>query len=94
MKISKKFFNAYKTVYVSKKCEVKLFWRKYHNLHNISVATEIAAFCLPLRYNCLSTRKTSDDDLEETFFKRRSLPMASYGVVFLLKLLYREEGDQ
>ena len=61
-----------KTVYVSKRCKVKPFWREQQDLHHISVVTAITASCFPLRYMCLSTRKTSDDDLEDTFFRRWS----------------------
>ena len=60
----------YKTVYVAKKCRSKPFWREQKDIYHISLVMAITASCAALKPLCLSTRKTTDFDLEDTFYYR------------------------
>ena len=59
-----------KTVYVSKKCHIKPYWREQADQHHVSLVVAITAGCNSLPPLCLSTRKRTDPDLDETFFWR------------------------
>ena len=59
-----------KNVFVCKDCNANPYWREDTDLHHISLVTAITAACTSLRPLCLSTRKTFDEDIHNTFFFR------------------------
>ncbi|OHT02588.1 hypothetical protein TRFO_06987 [Tritrichomonas foetus] len=59
-----------KYVYIHKNCNIKAFWREKTDQHHISVVSCITAACTCLKPLCLSTRKTMDEDINDTFFFR------------------------
>ncbi|KAH0790775.1 putative transposase [Histomonas meleagridis] len=59
-----------KSVFICNDCEIKPYWRATVEQHHISLVAAITASCLSIRPLLLSTRKTFDQDLEETFFCR------------------------
>lgn len=62
-----------KTVYVSKKCHIKPYWREQMDQLHVSLVVAITAGCNSLSPLCLSTRKRTDPDLDDTFFWRWGL---------------------
>lgn len=58
-----------KTVYVYKGCEVKAYWQEKQYIHHINVVVSVNAAFTSLPPFFLSTRQTTDKDLDDTFFR-------------------------
>ncbi|OHT08675.1 hypothetical protein TRFO_22767 [Tritrichomonas foetus] len=59
-----------KYVYTHKECNIKPFWREISDIHHVSMVVCISAACTHLKPLLLSTRKTIDPDLVNSFFFR------------------------
>lgn len=57
-----------KTVYISTKCDVQAFWRERTDPYHISLVAAVTAACNSLTPLCLTTRKRTDPDFDDTFF--------------------------
>lgn len=57
-----------KKVYTVKGCDVEPFWPERNDAHRISLVAAVTAACKSLMPLCLTTRKKTDPDFEDTFF--------------------------
>ena len=57
-----------KTVYISTKCDVEAFWRERTDPYHISLVAAVTAACNSLKPLCLTTRKRTDADFNDTFY--------------------------
>ena len=59
-----------KSVFICNDCNINPYWREDTDRHHISLVAAISAACTSIRPLLLSTRKTIDADLVDTFFYR------------------------
>ena len=57
-----------KTVYISTKCDVEAFWCERTDPYHISLVAAVTAACNSLKPLCLTTRKRTDADFNDTFY--------------------------
>lgn len=57
-----------KTLYISTKCDVEAFWLERTDLYHISLVAKITATCNSLMPLCLTTRKRTDSNFDDTFY--------------------------